>query len=1630
MRTISITMLFTFVFVARFFISTAQPTDHWINDAQTYFKILSATEGIIRVPVASLTQAGVPVSAFAPQNVQIYFRGSEIPIYIKGESQGSIEYIEFVGLRNDGWLDTGLYVTPLDQSNPYYSLVSDTSAYFFSWNTSFSNLRYETVNYSGTAQTPQIEMARRKALFYQPGKIFSDDIGPEFGESEGWFSLPEITLGSSTSRTLTLDGKANAGAIRCTATVVGVNDMPTQTGYNHHLQISRGTTVLSDTLFRGLRRVRHSFNIDAATLTTNSLALEFRSINDQGVTSDRMAVALIEADYPAIFSLNPTSQVSYRVEPSGENRRIVFSGLTSEQQPLVYESSRKWRMVASYSATGWSVTVPPSDKELVLWVTVSPSVISSGQVKTAPMQISASASDYIVVSHTKLMTSAQQYAAYRGGFAVDVERLYNRFAYGIHRHPLAIRYFLHGHIANGNPKPTYLFLIGKGINMVDLRNSTTLGSQNLVPVAGVPPSDMMITTRLTQNNGIPEVMVGRLAAKSNDEVINYLDKVKEHALRMPTLEAKNVLHFGGGNNVSEQTTFANYLRNYESIIIDTLFGGYVSTFLKNSSAPIVTTQSDSIRSVIEKGPLLLTFFGHSWSGGFDQNIDEPETFNNRGKYPLIIANSCYSGNVFGAGSSTTSEKWVLIPQQGALAFLASTFLGYPSYLNRYTQEFYKNIAWRTYGQTYGQNIMQLVNYLMTAQSSSFTRSTCLEFVFHGDPAVAPLSWPKPDPTISTNSLRLVPYNVTTSIDSFAVRIVVSNVGRTLSSPLPVYVERLFPNGTTQTRIVTLNQLYNRDTLLVYFPVDRISGLGQNKIQVVLDYMNQIEELSESNNQQALNFTVSSTEIFPIYPAEFALHNQFPLILKASTGNPFETDHSYTFQLSPEPDFQSTDIVTATVQSGGGVVEWQPQQPLLQNQPYFWRVSREMQESGQREWHNSSFTLSEVKLGWQQAGTNQLSGNDFRFMDYSSDGNLQYVSTPRILSCTNIGSATGTVVDYINYDIDGNGDYGSCGANPAIVIAVIDSLTLLPWKSDRMNYGHHDYPFCSPRTRPNSYFTFLATQTGRDNMSNFLQNVVRHGDYVVAYSVGNAQFETWTNAHYQAFEMLGATQIRTIPNNYPYIFFGKKGFPGFAEEAIGQTSTATITLEKVIVSNFYYGSMISPWIGPAAEWKTLNWCPKTDMLQTSDSLALRVHVRGASSADSLVAVYGIQDTVADISFLNSFNEKFIKLEYFTYDEAQKTPVPPSKLSVEFVSMPELAINPNAGFHFHANSLMEGDSLVFGVAVSNVTNHKTGPFSVRYVCNSLETKVSDEKIVNIDSLLPLQSRTDTLAFSTLGKQGLNQIRMEVNYPEYKAQSFPEPFTFNNVGWKSFQVLPDNRQPVLTVLFDGRHIMNSEIISSRPEVSISLQDQNPFIQLNDTSVFEIWLTQPENETATRVWIGPELALGHMHWTTPAGELNECKLVWNPVFEADGVYELYVRAKDITGNQAGTDGYRIRFEIVNRSTITRLLNYPNPFTTSTRFAFTLTGHRIPDELRIQIYTVTGRVVREISLSELGPLRIGQNLTEFAWDGTDQFGDRLANGVYLYRVISKMDGQTIENRKSGADRFFSKEFGKMYLMK
>lgn len=171
-----------------------------------------------------------------------------------------------------------------------------------------------------------------------------------------------------------------------------------------------------------------------------------------------------------------------------------------------------------------------------------------------------------------------------------------------------------------------------------------------------------------------------------------------------------------------------------------------------------------------------------------------------------------------------------------------------------------------------------------------------------------------------------------------------------------------------------------------------------------------------------------------------------------------------------------------------------------------------------------------------------------------------------------------------------------------------------------------------------------------------------------------------------------------------------------------------------------------------------------------------------------------------------------------------------------------------------------------------------------------------------------------------------------------------------------------------------------------------------------------------------------------------NTATIEFSPAFlktfdEESGIdnYELIVTGKDASNNPAGKISYSVEFTVINKPMISNLLNYPNPFSTSTAFVFTLTGSEIPTNFKIQILTVTGRVVREITGDELGPIRIGRNITEYKWDGTDQFGQRLANGVYLYRVVSMLNGKKLDKYRANGDttdKFFTKGYGKMYLIR
>jgi len=123
-------------------------------------------------------------------------------------------------------------------------------------------------------------------------------------------------------------------------------------------------------------------------------------------------------------------------------------------------------------------------------------------------------------------------------------------------------------------------------------------------------------------------------------------------------------------------------------------------------------------------------------------------------------------------------------------------------------------------------------------------------------------------------------------------------------------------------------------------------------------------------------------------------------------------------------------------------------------------------------------------------------------------------------------------------------------------------------------------------------------------------------------------------------------------------------------------------------------------------------------------------------------------------------------------------------------------------------------------------------------------------------------------------------------------------------------------------------------------------------------------------------------------------------------GHHTLTLRAWDVLNNMGETT---IDFTVVENETLIldHVLNYPNPFTTHTEFYFEHNQPNVLMNITIQIFTVSGKIVKTIEYTTTSnSLRCGP----ISWNGLDDFGDKLAKGVYIYKVrVKTSENKTVE---------------------
>ncbi len=1687
--------------------------NEWINYNQKYYAFSIVHEGIYKLDYTTLNAAGIPLASFQSANIQIFGREQEIPIIVFDGNDNTLDpgdYVLFYADRNDGWLDKTLYDDPNWQGNPAYSLYNDTIQYFFTWNNSTTNKRFqvETANDFSNYTPSNFVLSTLETYFsnaYNVGKKENNVASSFYMQGEGWGTSPVNGVGGylqnySIPTVSIYTGVDAPNSIFKAVSVSNSDFQGNSVPIDHHLKMTIGPSnfQLIDTLFGGYTSIPLNKQLPTNNLFEGNTVLKWNIVGDlpSYITVDYQSLNYFSLQYPKIPHLNNLNKGKFEVinASTAAKVRLDFAGFNGVKPYLIVLGDEPKWVVPEQNTTEFKCLIPNStfNTNQKLWVQDSASIVqipalfSVNSTGSFTNFLAGNLDSALIMIYPKVLeSSAITYKNYRASMAggahnvvfANAEELYQQFGGGIHKHINGLRRFSYFVYKNSSKKPEGLFLIGKGIREADVFSTVSTGpgtrknpanfAMSLLPSFGEPSSDVLITSNFPETTRIiPLIPTGRISVNSNQELLDYLDKVmlydanqlQNDVYNTPNKDwQKQVVHFLGGSDASQQSQIGYFCNQMRDTIESTKFGGHVTTIAKINSDPLNPSELSQVMDRITNGVSLMQFFGHAsaTSSGFEINIDEPQNWGNYGKYPIMLVNSCYNGNIF-QNAPSKSEQFVLVKDYGAIAYIGSIEVGYIHSLGHFSTQFYRNLSRIKYGSTLAANISQTISDLYF-YTDDIHEATFTQMTLHGDPMIK-LNWhEKPEIEITESSVSFSPSDINLTVDSIRLNLVITNLGQSITSPINVEIKRNFPSSTVDsTYILSIPRLDYKDTLRFKMPLQANISVGLNQFSIKVDLPNFYDEQYDeiSNNQLVKNLFINIDGIQPVLPFEFAVVPRDTVTVKASTINPIADWNTYRFEIDTTDLFNSPMLRYALVSGYGGVKEVHYNQwmqngtnsPLVceDSMVYFWRVAV---DEPNPNWRESSFQYIVNREGWGQDHFFQFKKNGFNGIEYDRT-NRQKLFDPvlKTLECNVIATSALPAAYYNNWLIDGEQqDYSFLTYQPYFCVGVVDPVTFESWgtRFGNENPNHNFGNFNDNVNWVFKYFSFYQDDaTSLAAFQNMLLNEIPDSSYVIVFTPVTARFDLWQTTDPSVFTMfaaLGSDSIVPGHVNRPFAFFFKKGDPNSVVEEIGQAPGEDVYLKAFMNGRDYSGIETSTLIGPASSWGNVYWKQDPYEAVNADTTRLRIKAYdlGGNFISQIDTLFTANDSLMNLNnFVDANQMPYLKLEAYYQDSLGFTPAQMDRWHVLYQPLPEAAIDGSNPYTFlPADTLMEGQDVTFAVDIKNIFHLDMDSLLVRYWIEDAQNQVHPIAYPRQDSLLVGGVLRDTIHFNTLGLSGINSLWVEVN-PYVNGSLFitdqPEQQHFNNLLQVPFFVNSDDIHPILDVTFDGRHILNGDIVSPESEIVITLKDDNPYLIMNDvsdTTLFGIYLTGPDGIQKRIPFIDAQGA-SVMQWIPADSGNKKFKIIYPSYFTQDGKYTLFVQGSDRSGNVSGDLDYKISFEVIRESSISYMMNYPNPFSTSTRFVFTLTGTEVPDELIIQIMTVSGKVVREITEDQIGPIQIGRNITQYAWDGRDEFGDQLANGVYLYTVKAQINGESIKHRETGADTYFKKEFGKMYLLR
>jgi hypothetical protein len=1476
-------ILLGLAFVLIGLISSAQPFQNsWINYSQPYYKFNVGANGLYRISQPVLVAAGL--GSVDASHFQLWRHGVEIPLFtsVPNGALGASDFLEFYGQRNDGAADTRLYKFDSLQMSTFWSLYTDTAAYFLTVRSSGSNLRYTDPGNNVAANVLPADsfFLHRLGNYYRNTQSlgFGVNLGEivraaSYEHGEGWTSNA-FGPGAASALSTTVTGMnifANGPNASFQAVVAGA------AGTFRNVSASLNGTALTNTNVDGYTKANMlATNIPLSSFTGGNATIAF---SHTGISSDRVVVSHFEITYPRNFNFSGQTQFAFTVPSSGQRYLEISNFSVGTGQAILFDLTNRLRIVGDIQGGIVRIVLPASTstRNLVLVATQGSSRYNVTQLTTRNFinySSGANQGNLIIISHPLLyndgngINQVERYANYRASAAggsyspviIDIDQVIDQFGWGIKHHPHALRAFTDFVVAQFNPTPQAIYLIGKGLNYQDFRRNESdpnVVRQAMIPTFGKPSSDNLLTA--TRTGWSPRIPIGRLSAITGAEVRLYLDKVIQYEQAQQSTNQsfeskawmKNIGQLTGGlDDPGLFGLITSYMQGYEEIIADTLFGGNVYQFNKNAGTNLAVGRDKTLNRLFDEGASIINYFGHSSPNNIEFNLDNPQNYNNTGRYPLIIINGCNSGDLFtfdtlrALSSGTLSEKFVFATQKGSIGYIASTHYGLPAQLNYFNTWFYRNISKDQYGQTLGRVMQTTMQQMASNYSTDYIAQThAEEITLHGDPLLRLNPHPLPDFIINDSLLTTTPARLSVADQQVTITARIANIGKAVRDSITIQVQHRLPDSS----LVLLGNYRIRavrfmDSLVIPVTLNPLRVKGWNEIIVRIDPQNQVSEMSEANNQVIKRFEIREDELRPVWPYNYAIVTDPTAALYASTANPVLATRSYIMELDTTATFNSTFKVTRLVSDSGGVIRFTPGINYTDSTVYYWRVAP-YPTNASTVWNTSSF----VYIQGGSAGFNQSHFYQFRnnnFVALALDSNTRKLNfnerERRLLIRTGLWPFYGW--DQINVNLDDTQlDYYGC-VYGALQFVVYDSLTLQPWKNVNVDASFGRFQsarICDGASR--NFFEFRYTDSASRRRAMQFFDSIPSGCYVSVTNLGwtnpvNCFVPNWKadstllgagRSLWHTFLNNGLYRINDFNSHLPFAFVFRKGDTTrfVPQQYIGPAVNNQISETFYMPGKQVEGTMTTPWMGPAKAWNRLRWDAAIPANNTTNQ---RIDVIGRDAFGNdvvLASVYESKDT--SISYINATTYPFLRLQLNNDDNQQARPSDLRHWQLTGTLVPEGAIAPNMALRL-PDTLIVNDTLFMRVGFKNVSRIAFDSIRVRLTIT--DNNGNNQIINNLQNggrLRPLAG-SDSLIISydipLAGLFGVNQLKLEVN-PD-NAQ--PEQFLFNNLLFHRIVVTNSTLCPGSSPSF------TAPLLSGSPTYRWQINTGSGFTDLTDGGIY----------------------------------------------------------------------------------------------------------------------------------------------------------------------------------------------------